>query len=155
MPIKNSKGSFVIKFLKVSRFFTKNTFLKIIGIPMRIMYKIIIQWVLGIDINDTLRFGKNFQVFHGQGLIIHSDTIIGNNITVRQNTTIGVAKDGGKCPVIEDNVNIGANCVIIGDITIGHDSIIAAGSIVVKDVAPFSLVAGNPARLIKTINETS
>ncbi len=85
--------------------------------------------------------------------MIHSNTIIGNTVTVRHNTTIGVARDGGKCPVIEDNVNIGANVVIIGDITIGNNSIIAAGSIVVKDVPPFSMVAGNPARIIKKLCE--
>ena len=149
----NTKGLIFLITFKLSNFFTKNQIFKIIGFPIRIMYKIIIQWLLGIDINDTLRFGENFQVFHGQGLVIHSSTQIGNNVTVRQNTTIGVAKDGGKCPIIMDNVDIGANSVIIGDIIVGHNSIIAAGSIVVKDVPPFSLVGGNPARIIKSLNK--
>ena len=56
-------------------------------------------------------------------------------------------------PVIKDNVSIGANSVIIGSITIGSNSIIAAGSVVIKDVLKNSLVAGNPARLVRKINE--
>ena len=115
----------------------------------------IFQWILGIDIPDTVILGRNFQVFHGQGLVIHKDVLIGDNVTVRHNTTIGVKNDGGMPPVIGDNVNIGANSVIIGSIKIGDNSIIAAGSVVVKDVPKKSVVAGNPARVIKMINENS
>ena len=150
--MKNTKGQFILRRFKVSHFFAKSKFYRIIGFPIRFLYKIFIQWFLGVDIPDTLKFGNSFQVFHGQGLIIHSDTIIGNNVTVRHNTTIGVAMDGGKCPEIKNNVNIGANSVIIGDITIGRNSIIAAGSIVVKDVPENVIVGGNPAKVIKNLN---
>ena len=56
-----------------------------------------------------------------------------------------MAKNGGKCPVIGDNVDVGANSVITGDRIIGSNVLIAAGSVVVKDVPKHSLVAGNPA----------
>ncbi|MFV0590289.1 MAG: serine O-acetyltransferase [Draconibacterium sp.] len=147
--MKNTKGRLFLFCYKTSAFFSRNKFLKIIGFPIRFAYTIFIQWGLGIDIPDTIRFGKNFNVVHGQGLVINSKTVIGENVTVRQNTTIGNAKSGGRCPVIEDNVNIGANVVIIGDIRIGRNSIIGAGSVVIKDVPPFSIVAGNPAKFIK------
>ena len=130
----------------VSNFFTKNSFLRILGLPIRLTYKLLIQWVLGIDIPDTLKIGKNFKIYHGQGLIVHKNSVIGDNVTLRHNTTIGVAKTGGKCPIIEDNVDVGANSVIIGDIKIGKNSKIGAGSIVVKDVEPNSIVVGNQAR---------
>jgi putative colanic acid biosynthesis acetyltransferase WcaB len=152
---KNTKGKIFLVAFKISKIFTLNKTFCIIGIPIRLTYKILFQWILGIDIPDRLRVGKNFQVFHGQGLIINEDVIIGNNVLVRQNTTIGVAKDGGESPVIGDNVNIGANSVVIGAIKIGNNSIIAAGSIVVEDVPENSVVAGNPARVIKMINENS
>lgn len=60
--------------------------------------------------------------------------------------------DGKVCrPYIEDYVSVGANCVIIGGVRIGHHSIIGAGSVVVKDVPPYSIVGGNPAKVIKSI----
>ena len=62
--------------------------------------------------------------------------------------SIGVKNDQSLPPVIGNNVSIGANSVIIGAIKIGNNSIIAAGSIVVKDVLKNSVVAGNPAKLI-------
>ena len=145
----NIKGIIFITSFRTSSFFTKTTFLKIIGFPIRITYKILFQWVLGIDIDDTTKIGFGFNVYHGQSLIINSGTIIGKNVIVRHNTTIGVAKEGGKCPVIGDNVTIGANAVAIGDIKIGANSIIGAGSVVIKDVPENTVVAGNPAKIIK------
>lgn len=92
-------------------------------------------------------------MFHGQGLIINSSAIIGDDVTIRHNTTIGNAKENGGCPVIGNNVNIGANSVIIGEITIGDNSVIAAGSVVIKDVPSGVLVAGNPAKIIKSLTQ--
>lgn len=149
----NSKGVIFIIFFRLSNFFTKSKFLKILGFPIRIVYKILFQWIFGIDIDDSTKIGFGLNVFHGQSLIINKNVVIGNNVIVRHNTTIGVARENGKCPIIGNNVNIGSNSVIIGDIRIGNNSIIAAGSVVVKDVPECSIVAGNPAKIIKKINE--
>ena len=112
------------------------------------------SWLLGYDIKYYTQIGDNFEIFHGaRGTVINPNTIIGNNVSVRQNTTIGAKGflDSEKCPCIEDNVTIGPNVCIIGDITIGHDSVIGAGAVVVKDIPPYSVVAGNPARVIKSL----
>lgn len=146
----NTKGLLFLIIFRCSSFFTSNKSLKFIGFPIRIFYRILVNYILGIDIHDETIIGNNFQVYHGQGLIIHKDTVIGNNVTVRQNTTIGSSNKEGKPPIIGDFVDIGANCVIIGNIKIGNNSIIGAGSVVVKDVLENTTVVGNPAREIKS-----
>lgn len=147
----NTKGRFFLLCYKTSNFFTRNSLLKLIGFPVRMAYRLFVQWILGIDIPDTTKIGRNFNVYHGQGLIINSSAVIGDNVTIRHNTTIGNAKENGGCPIIGNNVNIGANSVIIGEITIGDNAVIAAGSVVVKDVPSGVLVAGNPAKIIKSL----
>lgn len=86
----------------------------------------------------------------GFGIVINPNTKLGNNINIQHAVTIGAK--AGRAPVIEDNVTIGAKATIIGPITIGHDSIVGAGAVVVIDVPPYSVVVGNPAKIIKTIN---
>ena len=149
----NTKGSIFLFFFRISSFFVKNKFLKIIGLPIRLLYKVLVQWVLGIDIPDETQIGKGFEVYHGQGLIINKDTIIGDNVMVRQNTTIGNSKPGGGSPVIENNVKIGANSVIIGEIIVGENTLIGAGSVVVKSIPKNVIVAGNPAKILKKCYE--
>jgi len=144
----NTKGFFFLVMFRTSSFFTKNKFLKIFGFPIRVFYKIIINYIIGIDIHDETIIGKNFQVYHGYGLVIHKDTIIGNNVIVRQNTTIGNSIEGGGAPIIGNNINIGANSVILGAVKIGDNSVIGAGSVVVKDISENTTVVGNPARKI-------
>lgn len=76
---------------------------------------------------------------------------IGCNFTCRQNTTIGNKSDDktNERPSIDDNVTLGANVVIIGNVRIGNNVTIGAGSVVVKDVPDNAIVVGNPARIIK------
>jgi len=141
----NFKGLFFICWFRLSHNFTRNIFLKIIGFPIRIIYKLIFNWILGIDIADSTKIGKNFVVYHGIGLIVHPKTIIGDNVILRHNTTIGSSKHNGGAPILCNGCDIGSNSVIIGEITIGENAKIGAGSVVVKDVPPFLFSAlGHP-----------
>jgi len=149
----NTKGKLFIKSFRFANYFTQTKFRRIFGAPFRIYYKIVFNYVLGFDIPDTTCIGFGFNVFHGQGLIISDKAIIGDYVTVRQNTTIGNARTNGGCPVIGNNVEIGANSVIIGEITIGDNSIVAAGSVLVDNVPSNVVVAGNPAKIIKYISQ--
>jgi putative colanic acid biosynthesis acetyltransferase WcaB len=124
---------------------------RILSTPIRLGYKLLIQWVLGIDIPDTLNVGKGFRIFHGVGIVIHESCIIGDFVTIRHNTTIGNAHPGGGVPHIGNHVDIGANSVILGEITVGDHSIIAAGSVVIRNVPPNVVVAGNPAKIVKVL----
>lgn len=75
---------------------------------------------------------------------------IGKNFSFRQCTTLGNKKDGSvELPVIGDNVSLGANVVIIGDITIGNNVVVGAGSVVVKSIPDNAIAVGNPAKVIK------
>ena len=75
---------------------------------------------------------------------------VGTNLSIRNSTTIGNKMDGRKdlLPTIGDNVTIGANVVVIGDITIGYNVTIGAGSVIVKDIPDYAIVVGNPQRII-------
>jgi serine acetyltransferase len=83
------------------------------------------------------------------GTVISEAAVIGDYCQISQNVTIGVS--GGHAPEIQHHVVIRCNAVIIGDITVGHHSYIAAGSVVRHNVPPYSMVAGNPAQVVRKI----
>lgn len=103
-------------------------------------YNLYTQFVLGCDIKSSTRIGEGFEIFHSaHASVVSPGTIIGKNVSLRQNTTIGAKGFNGaeKYPVIQDDVTIGPNVCIIGNITIGKGSVIGAGAVVVKDVELF------------------
>jgi len=125
----------------------------LLGAPYLVCYRLLVEWVLGIELRYKTRIGARLRLYHAQALVVHEGTIIGADCTLRQCTTIGnkTLPDGtpGACPVIGDRVDVGANSVILGEITIGNGALIGAGSVVVKEVAAGAVVAGNPARIIR------
>ena len=129
----------------------KNKLIIILGLPFLLLYRVGVEWILGVEIPYKTRIGKSLRVFHGQALIVHPRTIIGDNCTLRQSTTLGQNKEpadgvSSGCPVLGNNVDVGSNVVIIGPVTIGDNVTIGAGSVVVKDIRENSRVVGNPAR---------
>ena len=96
--------------------------------------------------------GGGIYLAHPYATILNAKKI-GDNFTCRQNTTLGNKSDNetSKKPTIGNNVTLGANVVIIGDIEIGDNSIIGAGCVVTKNIPTNSVVVGNPARIIKTL----
>lgn len=120
-----------------------------VGIPYLGLYQLLTIWVMGIDLNYKASIGPGLRLHHPIALVIHEAAILGRDCVLRQCTTIGMRRTASECPVIGDRVNIGSNSVLIGAITIGNDAVIGAGSVVIQDVLPGDVVAGNPARSIR------
>ena len=102
----------------------------------------------------TAQNGKGLFIDHGSGVIIGETTIIGDNVTLYQGVTLGgTGKERGKRhPTLEDNVMVSAGAKILGSFTIGENSKIGAGSVVLKEVPPNCTVVGVPGRIVKREN---
>lgn len=130
--------------------------LKLLRFPFSIIYKILYKWVectCGISLPYTVRVGRHVRIWHFGGIVIHAESI-GHGVHIRHNTTIGVARTGQnfQLPVIEDNVDIGVGAVIIGPITVGRGTVIGANAVVNRDIPPYSLAVGVPARVIRRLS---
>jgi len=105
----------------------------------------------GIDIHPAANIGSGIFIDHGVGLVIGETTEIGNDCVLYQGVTLGgTGKDVGKRhPTIEEGVMICAGAKVLGPVHIGAHSKIGAGSVVLKDVPPYSTVVGVPGRVVK------
>lgn len=108
----------------------------------------------GIEIHPGATIGKGFFIDHGNGVIIGETAIVGDNVTLYQGVTLGgTGKEQGKRhPTVEDNVMISAGAKILGSFTVGSNSKIGAGSVVLSEVPPNSTVVGVPGRVVKRDN---
>lgn len=108
----------------------------------------------GIEIHPGAQIGKGLFIDHGHGVVIGETTIIGDNVTLYQGVTLGgTGKETGKRhPTIEDNVMISVGAKVLGSFTIGENSKIGAGSVVLSEVPPNSTVVGVPGRVVKQDN---
>lgn len=116
-------------------------------IPKIILHHL--QSKFGIQIHSSTKIGGGFYIGHGVGIVIHPKTIIGCNVSISQFCTIG--SNHGTPAVIEDDVYIGPSTCLVEKIRIGSHSCIGAGSVVTKDIPAYSVAAGVPARVIKTL----
>ena len=108
----------------------------------------------GIEIHPGATIGEGLFIDHGYGVIIGETTIIGNNVTLYQGVTLGgTGKEHGKRhPTICDNVMISAGAKVLGSFTVGENSKIGAGSVVLEEVPPNCTVVGVPGRIVKRDN---
>ena len=105
----------------------------------------------GIEIHPGATIGKGLFIDHGSGVIIGETAVLGNNVTLYQGVTLGgTGKEQGKRhPTLEDNVMVSAGAKILGSFTIGENSKIGAGSVVLKEVPPNCTVVGVPGRVVR------
>ena len=109
----------------------------------------------GIEIHPGATIGRGLFIDHGSGVIIGETTVIGDNVTLYQGVTLGgTGKEKGKRhPTLEDNVMVSAGAKILGSFTIGENSKIGAGSVVLEEVPPNCTVVGVPGRIVRMDNK--
>ncbi len=105
----------------------------------------------GIEIHPGATIGKHCFIDHGMGVVIGETAVVGDNVTLFQGVTLGgTGKEKGKKrhPTIKNRVVIGSGAKILGNITIGHDSVIGASSVVLANIPENATVVGIPGRVV-------
>jgi serine O-acetyltransferase len=125
---------------------------KLIRAPLSLLYRFlykVVEWTCGISVPYTVRLGRRVRIWHHSGIVINAYSI-GNDVILRQNTTMGITARGNNhaIPTIGDRVDIGSGVCIVGDVVVGNDSRIGANTLVVSDVPPGASVIGVPARIV-------
>jgi len=104
----------------------------------------------GIEIHPAAKLGRRLFIDHGMGVVIGETAVVGDDVTLYQGVTLGgTGKEQGKRhPTIEDNVVVGGGAKILGNITVGKNCRIGAGSVVLRNVPENSTVVGVPGHII-------
>jgi serine O-acetyltransferase len=111
--------------------------------------------LFGADIAPGAVIGGGLRIAHSVGIVIGYDVVLGSNVQIFQNVTIGsgnAERDGRVMPTIGDNVRIFAGSVTIGPIIIGKNSTIGANAVVTKDFPSDVVIAGIPGRIVGRID---
>ncbi|MGI2329581.1 serine O-acetyltransferase [Planococcus sp. YIM B11945] len=108
------------------------------------------RFFTGIEIHPGAVIGRRFFIDHGMGVVIGETCEIGNNVTLYQGVTLGgTGKEKGKRhPTLEDNVLVATGAKVLGSITVGANSKVGAGSVVLKNVPANSTVVGIPGKVV-------
>ena len=134
-----------------ARFAIRN---KVLRAPWTIVYIILnklAEIFCGIVIGATATIGRRLCIEHHGCIVIHGNSVIGDDCLIRHGVTIGNSgsADPSGAPTIGDRVDFGAGAKVLGRIRIGNDVTIGANAVVVKDVPDFAVVGGVPARIIR------
>lgn len=109
------------------------------------------RFMTGIEIHPAARIGRRFFIDHGMGVVIGATTVIGDDVLLYQGVTLGGTgnEHGKRHPTLGDNIVVGSGAKVLGNIEIGSNSRIGAGSVVVDSVPENSTVVGIPGRIVK------
>lgn len=147
--ILNYPGVHAIFFYRINHFLWTKCHMKLIA---RFLSQVA-RFFTGIEIHPGATIGKRLFIDHGMGVVIGETTIIGDDCLLYQGVTLGGVGTGEhtckRHPTLHNNVMISAGAKIIGDITIGDNSIVGANSVVLKDVPPNCTVVGVPGMIVK------
>jgi len=120
--------------------------------PFSLVYKLLKftgQVMTGIDLPCETMVGRRLRIEHFGGIIVSGDTVIGDDVVIRNGVTLGLRRTGERgAPILGNRVDIGAGAKLLGKIHIGDGAVIGANSVVLQDVPPGALAVGIPARII-------
>ena len=127
--------------------------------PLKMYYTLklkLMSYKTHIQIPARTEIGEGFYIGHSGRIIINPEAKLGKNVNIATGVTIGYENRGKRkgAPTISDNCWIGTNAVIVGNVVIGEDVLIAPLAFVNFDVPPHSIVIGNPAKIISKDNAT-
>ena len=128
-------------------------FPKVLRAPMTVLYRLMylfVECAAGISLPYTIRLGRRVRIWHHSGIILHARSI-GDDVQIRQNTTMGIASVDRHLdiPTIGDRVDIGCGACILGAVTVGDDCKIGANAVVLTDIPAGSTAVGVPARVVR------
>ena len=121
----------------------------LLGAPVLLLYVVLVEWIMGIELTYKTKTGTRLRLYHGTGLVVHEESVLGDDCTLRHGVTIGYRRSGEGAPVIGNRVDIGCGAILLGAIRVGDGAVIGAGAVVLHDVPAGAVVAGNPAKVIR------
>jgi len=108
-----------------------------------------LKYKYGFDISYRTQIGAGFYIGHFGGVVVHGDTVIGNNCNISQGVTLGVSNSKNQgAPIIGDNVFIGPNACVFGKVTVGNNTVIGANTVITEDLPAFSTVVNQRVNII-------
>ena len=118
----------------------------------------VVQRIIFLLFNSSIpaatRIGPDsWFAYGGMGVVLHEDVVIGRNVFIAQQVTIGGRSGSAVMPVIEDDVYIAPGARILGPIVVGAGSFVGANAVVIRDVPPHSTVGGIPATVLKSSSD--
>lgn len=133
---------------------------KLLRAPLSLLYRMLyrhVRNVYGIELPYTVQLGRRVVIEHQNGIVIHGQSIIGDESILRQGVTLGnrYLERPLDAPRLGKRVNVGAGAVILGAVTLGDDAQIGANAVVLEDVPAGATAVGIPARLVQTRPRTS
>jgi serine O-acetyltransferase len=126
---------------------------KLFRAPLTVVYRMmyfLVELAAGISLPYTIPLGRRVRIWHHSGIILNARSI-GDDVHIRQNTTMGVIsiERDKDVPIIGNRVDIGCGACILGGVTVGDDCTIGANAVVTTDIPPHSMAVGIPARIIR------
>jgi serine O-acetyltransferase len=120
---------------------------------LRLIARLLSQFarlITGIEIHPGATIGRRVFIDHGSGVVIGETATVGDDVTLYQGVTLGGTghERGKRHPTLRDGVFVGSNAQVLGNICIGENSRVGAGSVVLRDVPPNSTVVGVPAHIV-------
>lgn len=131
---------------------------KLLRAPLSILYRMLYRRcrnVYGIELPYTVTLGRRVVIEHQSGIVIHGNTVIGDECIIRQNVTMGIRSMDAldTAPVLGSRVSVGAGAAILGRVVIGDGACIGANAVVIADVPSGTTAVGIPARIVMSARQ--